>query len=156
MNNIIDWVEKAALENIRFHLKNADDIAKEATTTLTIFLAGLAAALAHGVKGLEKEVLTSTTYASLILSVYIAVLAAMLIYKCMRIAPIPAPTNEPKNLYQKNMALDEIKEEELENLQIRINQAVERNDFAGSWLNRMRIAATLSPFIWALAFYYCL
>jgi hypothetical protein len=33
MNELLDWVEKAGLENIRAHLQAADDLKKETNTT---------------------------------------------------------------------------------------------------------------------------
>jgi hypothetical protein len=153
MNDLIDWVEQAALENIRFHLQNADNLAREATTTLTIFLAGIGGTMAHAVKGFEKSPVTDGCIASAVLAAYLTVLAALLVFKCMKIAPIPAPTNEPKNLYQPKFDLAKLKEIELDNLQQRIEQAVERNDTTTGWLNKARMLATFSPVIWVLAFY---
>ena len=41
MNDLIDWAEKSGLENLRFRLQNAETLAKEASSTLTILLAGM-------------------------------------------------------------------------------------------------------------------
>jgi len=152
MSGVIDWAEQAALENIRFHLRNADNLAKEAAATLTICLAGIGGAMAHAIKGLESAQLQPAAMASALLAVYLVVLAMLLIFKCMKIAPIPAPTNEPKNLYQPEYELQALREVELDNLQRRIEAVVERNDATTGWLNRVRVLAAFSPVVWVLGF----
>ena len=150
---LLDWVEVNAQENVRFHLHNANVLAKEAATTLTLTLTGLGAALAHGVHGLAGGALTAAHGASLALAAYLTLLAVATVFKCMKIAPIPAPTNEPGNLYQPRFPLERLREAELKNLQERIEEAVARNDAVTGWLNRIRLAATLSPAIWVSAFF---
>jgi len=128
-------------------------IGKEATTTLTIFLAGIGATMAHAIEGLDESSIPDGTIASSVLATYLAILAMLLVFKCMKISPIPAPTNEPKHLYQPDFELTALKEVELENLQARIEFAVARNDSTTGWLNKVRMLATFSPMIWVLAFY---
>ena len=147
MKELLDWAEKAALENIKFHLQNSDNLAKEATTTLTVLLAGLGAALAYTLKALDSGIATTTTAGAAGMTLYLAALSGLLVFRCMKIAPIPAPTNEPRNLYQKGFELDALREVELTNIQERIDQAVARNDGTTAWLNRVRLLAVLSPFI---------
>ena len=153
MNNLIDWAEQHALENIRFHLGTADTLAKEATTTLTLLLAGVGGTMAHAMQGINKETMSDSHVASIVLAVYLVVISATLVYKCMRVAPIPAPTNEPKNIYQPNFKLDDLREAELNNLQTRIDDSVKRNDSVATWLNLIRFLAVFSPVIWVLVFY---
>jgi len=148
---LLDWVEQAAQENIRFHLRNADQLAKEATATLALILMGLGATLAHGIQGLSGA-LTPAHAASLALAAYLTGLAVMVVLKCMKIAPIPAPANEPGNLYQPSYPMEKLREAELRNLQERIQDAVDRNDALTGNLNRLRLAATLGPVIWVAAF----
>ena len=50
MTDLLDWVEKQALENLRFRIQDADNLTKESNTTLTILLAGMGASLAYGIK----------------------------------------------------------------------------------------------------------
>lgn len=149
MKELLDWTEKAALENLKFHLQNADNLAKEASTTLTVFLAGLGAALAYTLKAIDAGAVTSTAAGATGLMLYLTALCGLLVFKCMKIAPIPAPTNEPRNLYQKDFSLDVLREVELNNTQERINQAVARNDGTTAWLNRVRVMAVVSPLIFA-------
>jgi hypothetical protein len=147
MKELLDWAEKAALENLKFHLQNADNLAKEANTTLTVMLAALGAALAYALKAFDSGVATTTTAGAVGLTLYLTAVCGLLVFKCMKIAPIPAPTNEPRHLYQKEFELDALREVELTNMQERIDQAVARNDGTTAWLNRVRVLAVLSPLI---------
>ncbi|HEX5338937.1 MAG TPA: hypothetical protein VFW53_10920 [Gallionella sp.] len=147
MKELLDWTEKAALENLKFHLQNADNLAKEANTTLTVLLAALGAALAYTLKASDSGIVTTATIGVAVLTLYLTSLCGLLVFKCMKIAPIPAPANEPRNLYQKDFEFDALREVELSNMQERIDQAVARNDGTTAWLNRVRIGAVLSPFI---------
>jgi hypothetical protein len=152
MKELLDWTEKAAQENLKFHLQNADNLAKEANTTLTVLLAALGAALAYTLKVFDAGTATAATAGAAGLTLYLTALCGLLVFKCMKIAPIPAPTNEPRNLYQKDFALDALREVELNNTQERIDQAVARNDGTTAWLNKVRVLAVLSPFIFAVVF----
>jgi len=145
---LLSWAEKAALENIRFHLQIADSLAREAATTLTLLLAGIGGTVAHVVRGVDSNAISDTTIASLVLAIYLTVLAIVLIFKCMKIEAIPAPTNEPKNLYQPEFELDELKKAELDNMQVRIEQIVYRNENTTGWLNEVRLFAAFSPVVW--------
>ena len=110
MHDLLDWTEKAAQENLKFHLQNADSLAKEANTTLTVLLAALGGVLAYALKLLDSGLISATLVSVAVLTLYLTALCSLLVFKCMKIAPIPAPTNEPKNLYQKDFALDRLRE----------------------------------------------
>lgn len=154
MTELLDWTEKAALDNLKFHLQNADNLAKEASTTLTVLLAGIGGAIAYTLKGFDSGVATAATIGAGGLTLYLTVLCVLLVFKCMKIEPIPAPTNEPRHLYQKSFDLNVLRELELDNMQERIDQAVRRNDGTTAWLNRVRVMAVLSPVIFS-AVYAC-
>jgi len=59
MNERLDWIEKAALENLRFRLQNVETLAREVNILLTVSLGGMGAALAYTVKALESGPLTA-------------------------------------------------------------------------------------------------
>jgi hypothetical protein len=147
MTDLLDWTEKAALENLRFHLQNADNLAKESNTTLTVLLAALGAVLAYTLRVDSAGTVNAINIGAGVLTAYLVALSTLLVYKCMRIAPIPAPTNEPRNLYQKNFKVEMLREIELNNMQERINQIVARNDALTTWLNRIRLFAVASPIV---------
>ncbi len=54
-------------------------------------------------------------------------LSALLVWKCLMMRPIPSIYNEPKNLSQPGFELESLKEAELKNFQLRIDQAAARN-----------------------------
>jgi len=151
MSDLIDWVEGQALENVRFHVQSADIILKEANTTLTLLLAGVGGASAYVVKLLETGRPVWLLVAAIAFGLWLLCLSAWLIRGCLKIEPIDAPTNEPKNLFQPKFSLEAIKEVEFENLQQRIDRIVRRNARVAVRLNRIRLCAVLTPFIAAVA-----
>ena len=84
MSDLLDWAEKSGLENIRFRLQNAETLAKEAVTTLTVLFAGMGAALAYGIKGLAApHGLDALTVGAMGLAAWLMVLAGVLIAQCI-------------------------------------------------------------------------
>jgi hypothetical protein len=147
MNEILDWAEKAGLENLKFRLQTCDTLAKDAGTTLTVLLAGLGATLAYAMKGAEESTSSALTVGAGAMAGWLMFVASVLICKCITTTPIWPPTNEPRNLYQKTYAWDDLREVELENLQKRIDQTAERNLHIAMWLDRVRLMAVASPLI---------
>jgi hypothetical protein len=68
----------------------------------------------------------------------------------MMFASYPALHQEPANLMHPTRSMDEIREAELENLGARITEAASINAMRAKRLNRLRIAAALSPLIFAV------
>ncbi|MFY1957096.1 hypothetical protein ACOTCL_29065 [Achromobacter xylosoxidans] len=147
MSELLDWVEKAAVENLKQHHQAADMIAKEATTTLTVLLAGMAGALAYAAKAVDTGAWGWLPVGAAAFSAYLLVLGLCLVLGCLRIGDIPAIYNEPKNLLHPDLSLDQVRRYELENAQARINDAAARNHRVATTLNRVRLAAILSPLV---------
>lgn len=150
MSELLEWVEKQALENLRFRIQDAENLTKESNTTLTLLLTGMGAGLAYGIKLLDSNAEPWLLLSVFMFSAYLLVLCALLIFKCIKISAIPAPTNEPSNLYQVEFSLDSLREAELKNVQQRINEAVTRNNLVAAWLNRIRLFAVGSPIIFSV------
>jgi hypothetical protein len=146
MNDVLEWVEKASLENMRGHWQTADTLAKEAGTTLTILLAMLSGAFAYTLSG-------SDLIGAVALTAYLFVLCVVLVINCVMIKEFPAITNEPRNLNQQGYELDVLRNVELRNIQGRIDQAARRNAITTKWLNRVRIGAICSPLVFAVAIF---
>ncbi len=151
MNSLIDWVEHAALENLRFRLQNAETLAKEAASTLTVLIAGIGFSFAYAIKGYGQTDLTALTIGISALFAWLMLAGCLLIINCMLSASLPTPTNEPKNLYQKDFELDKLREVELSNIQDRISQATNRNHRISAWLDRVRLMVIASPIIFFIA-----
>jgi hypothetical protein len=150
MNEFIDWVEKQAQENMKFRIQDADNLSKQSGATMTILLTVLGAGTAYGIKLFDAQGDKSLFIAAIVFSVYVLLVCAFLVFKCLKIQAIPPPTNEPENLYKKSMSLDSVREEELRNLQSRINQLVVRNDATARWLNCIRLLTVASPIVFVL------
>ncbi|MBL7005120.1 MAG: hypothetical protein ISR69_13970 [Gammaproteobacteria bacterium] len=156
MEQLLDWVEAQAYENLKFRITCLENILKECNTTLTILLAGVGASAAYAFKMLDSGSAEMWLIAGIIgLCFYFLILSALLITKCIKIDEIQVPTNEPDNLYQPNFDIIKLREIELKNVQARINKAAARNLRVANWLNKIRMLILISPaaFLLASVFY---
>lgn len=148
-----EWIEKAAIENLKGRRETADILAKEAATTLTVLLAGVGGSLAYGVKVLDGDT-SNTVIAAAAVCIWLTVLAMVLVLTCLKIKGIPAVYNQPGELLKRGdsqESFEEWRRGELENIQQRIETAVARNNTTARSLNGIRILAVCTPFIAALA-----
>lgn len=151
--NEFEWVEKAGIENLKGRLATADTLAKEAATTLTILLAGAGGSWAYCIKLLD-EAATRAGVAAFVAALWLTLLAMLLVWRCLMIGKIPALYNQPGQLllrHQHKMTLAQWRKGELDNIEERIGKAVARNNETARRLNIVRILATLTPVISALA-----
>lgn len=148
MITVLDWAEKSAIENMKDHVNNADLIQKQASTLLTMLLSGAGAALYFGV---DHEALRMAAVA---ISIWLFILAGCLTRKCLMFGDFPSVWNEPKNLYQKSYELDKLREVELKNLQIRIDDAMNLNFEKSLRLNACIVATCFTPIIGILFWFF--
>lgn len=152
MSDLLDWAEKAGLENLKFRLQNSETLAKESTTTLTILLAGIAGSLTYATKywemGKSSMPLAGGCAA---LSLWLMVLSFLLVNNCIKTKPLQPPTNEPRNLYQPEFELEALRKVELKNLQASIDLTAGRNTSVAAWLDRVRYLAVASPVVFTVA-----
>ncbi|WP_430227259.1 hypothetical protein [Paraburkholderia tropica] len=151
MSERLDWIEEAAIENMKAHHACADVIAKDAATTLTVFLAAMAGGMTYAAKAIEQKSWTWFSIGATAFTVWFFVLSALLVWKCLMMRPIPPVYNEPRNLNQSGFELEALKEAELEGFQRRIDEAASRNARVAKWLNGLRLSAVGSPIIFILA-----
>lgn len=151
MSDLIDYAEKAGLENIRFRLQNSETLAKEASSTLTVLLAGMGGSLAYAAKLFEEGTPSALMVGAAAVSAWLMVASILLVVFCMLTTSLPSPTNEPSNLYQKAFALEAIREVELRNLDERIKEVAARNHRVAAWLDRARLLAVSSPIVFAIS-----
>lgn len=151
MERLLDWVEKNALENLRFRLQNAESLAKDASSTLTLVLAAMGGTLAYGVKGLEDRMtpLIGGTWA---VAGWLAICAVFIVFRCIQTRELVAPTNEPINIFQPEHSLDDLRRVELKNIQGRIELATARNQAVAYWLDKCRLMLALSPAVFLVGF----
>ena len=152
MREVLDYAEKAGLENLKFRLQNSETLAKEASTTLTILLAGIGGAMALAMKGFEQHlpIPSAVTIGVTGLSIWLMFVAGLLVVFCMLSMDLPVPTNEPLNLYQPDFDLDALRAVELRNLDQRIKQTTARNHRVAVWLDRVRLLAIASPMVFSI------
>jgi hypothetical protein len=149
----IEWAEKAAIENLRGRIANADSIGKEANTLVTLLLAGIGGSLAYAFKAFDDGSASPAACGAAAVAVWFAIVAAIVLWRCVMTRPLSALMNEPKNIYRPELQLSEvaIRQFELENLQLRIDETKERNRKVALWLDRGRLAAIATPLIFAIA-----
>lgn len=152
MEKLLDWVEKSGLENLRFRLQNTETLAKEASSTLTLTLAAMGGTLAYGVKGLEGGVITPLIGGTLAITVWLAICAMLMVFKCIQTRDLVPPTNEPNNIFQPDHSLDELRRVELKNIQLRIEQTTTRNQVVARWLDKCRLMLALTPVVFLAGF----
>lgn len=151
MSDVLEYAEKSGLENLKFRLQNAETLAKEANTTLTMLLAGIGGSMAYAVKGFEQATPSVLAIGAIFFAAFLMATAAVLVVFCILTTNLPAPTNEPKNLYQQDFTLDAIRAVELRNIDERIKQITARNHRVAAWLDRVRLLTISSPLVWLLS-----
>lgn len=129
----------------------ADLLSKEAQVTLTVLLAAVGGTAAYAAKITEAGPATPTIVASAVSCAYLVFLSVNLVVRGMTFRSFPALHQQPKNLMHKGYSLDDIREAELENLEIRITEAAKLNSKRAKFLNRIRIAAAVSPVVFICA-----
>ncbi|HDV6327439.1 TPA: hypothetical protein RJR39_003532 [Burkholderia cenocepacia] len=147
----LDWIEKAAIENLKAHHATADVIAKEASTTLTVLLAGAAGGLAYAGKALDAHSWTWYSFGAAAFTAWMTWLCYRCVKECLMISPIPQIYNEPRNLDAPELTLNELREQEIAGLQNRIDEAAKRNGGLSTKMNNIRKLAVASPLVFAIS-----
>jgi len=141
----LDWIEKAATENLRAHLATSELLLNQANQLLNILLAGMAGAMAYGVKIFESDA-TPLAYGVATLAAWLAVGSVVVVAKCITTRETQMLFNEPQNLLLgASVRISELKRLELLNMQTRIDHTKIRNRLVAKWLDRCRYSAALSP-----------
>ena len=147
----LEWIEKQGQESLKSRFATADLLAKEAQTTLTVLLAGVGGSTAYAAKIFESASPGSIAIGAAAVCAYLVALSVLLVLLCMMFQSYPALSQDPRNLMHPTYSLDEIREEEVKNLDDRIADAKKINDTRASRLNRFRIAAALSPVVFVVS-----
>lgn len=148
---VLDWAERQGTESMKARFATADLLAKEAQATLTVLLAGIGGSAAYAAKMFDPGPAAPASWGFAAACAYLVVLSVVLIMRCMRFESYPAQFQTPKNLMQRGFAFDALREVELENLTIRIEDAAGINNRRASVLNKIRVAAALSPVVFLFA-----
>ena len=146
----LDYVEREAKENLRFHLNVLETLNKEAHTLLSIQLLFAGASFGYAIKLVQAGGFPPLAVATVALTLYIAVLAATNGITCLMHSEMQAPANEPKNLLLDDVELEALRLAELDNYQERIDLVQGRNTLTADVLNKLRLLAIASPAVFAV------
>jgi hypothetical protein len=146
----LEWIEKQAQESLKARFATAEILAKETQTTLTVLLAGIGGSAAYAAKNFEPGPSGPVEIAAAVACVYLVLLSVLLVVVCMMLKSYPAQYQDPENLLHPAHSIDEIREEEIKNIGVRIKEAAEINAKRANHLNRFRIAVALSPLVFVV------
>ncbi|MGE0797777.1 MAG: hypothetical protein AB7G13_06805 [Lautropia sp.] len=145
----LDWIERHGIENLLGRAKTADTLAKEASLTLSLTLAGTVGALAYAVKVFSGEL----TYANVgfgCASVWLMAVSMFLVFGCLRVSAMPPIYNEPGKLLSRvdsGASFEQWRIGELHNIDDRIRKAAHRNRGVANRLNTARALAAMTPLV---------
>ncbi|PIF38016.1 hypothetical protein CLV01_3199 [Delftia sp. 60] len=152
----LDWVEKAAIENLRGRLATGDVLLAQSNTLLSLLLVGIGGSLAYVVKLLEGSAASPLVVGMSSVSVWLFLVAAVLAFNCLFTRETQVLYNEPKSLRNDtlkslNLSFEDLRGFELENIQERIEKTELRNRCVAMWLDRCRGAAVATPVVFTVA-----
>ncbi|WP_128000384.1 hypothetical protein [Piscinibacter defluvii] len=144
------WALEEGHKNLKGRIDSQAAVASQAATTLALLLAGIGGSLAYAVRIFEPDA-SPIGRGAAALCLYLILLAAVLIFRCINTTASPALHNEPKNLLMPGASLDQIQAGELLNLQRRIEEQTALVAARARWLNGVRLLALLSPAVFSAA-----
>ena len=141
----LKWAEESGLKNLQEKFTTADNMGKEAQTTLTYVLAGMGGTFVYILPGLERR-LDTLLFGTIALCLYFVVLGIYLVRKTFFISDYPSPYQEAKNLLDReDLSLDEIRYGEIINMTDRLKDSQEWIEKKTKAINIVRVALVLSP-----------
>ncbi len=143
----LKWAEEQGLKNLQEKFTTADNMSKEAQTTLTYVLAGMGGTFAYILQELDKPA-NVLLLGSIFLCVYFFVLGLYLAWKVFFISDYPSPYQEAQNLLDRpDLSLDEIRCGEIMNMKDRLDESKNWIKGKAMAINRVRLALVLSPLV---------
>lgn len=150
---LLDWAEKAAVENLKERLANLDQLRGQASSLLQLILVGIGGALTFAVKVFDPGPIGPLVAGALATVLWLCWVAALLVWRCLSTSRVPVVFNHPKNLYNdaaKQAGLDDWRERELQTLGNRIDVVKPIVESVGAWLDKCRYAAIATPLVFTL------
>lgn len=140
---VLEWAEKAGIENLKTHLESANLLTTAANNLVNILLAGVAGSLTFAVKVLEPSS-PAIAWGSLAACIHLVAVCIYVVLAVLRAGPLPSLYNEPKNLGQPEWTKAALLREELRLMNDRIHELCDRNETRAWRLNASRLAAVLT------------
>lgn len=150
---LLDWAEKAAVENLKERLANLDLLRAQASSLLQLILVGIGGALTFAIKVFDSVPVGPLVAGALATVLWLCWVAAMLVWKCLATSRVHVVFNHPRNLYNdqaKTAGLDTWRERELQTLGARIDGIKPVVESVGTWLDHCRYAAIATPLLFTL------
>jgi hypothetical protein len=155
---LIEWAERAAIENLKERLANLDQLRAQASSLLQLILVGIGGALTFAVKVFDPGPVGPLVAGALAVVLWLCWVAAVLVRKCLSTSRVPVVFNHPKNLCNeeaKAAKFDDWRERELRTLGDRIDGVKPIVESVGTWLDRCRYAAIATPLLFAAGALVC-
>lgn len=150
---LVDYANVEAKVNSDFQIDCINSLEKASNTLLLVLLSGAGGALGLFASIRNDDAPLWLQGGMLFSSVYLFVIAAVLVLKCMQASDIRPPANDPKNLYNnKTVAMNSmvLMKDILESKQRCIQWNRDLANIKGKWLNIVSILATLTPAIFGI------
>jgi hypothetical protein len=152
-STLLDWAEKAAIENLKERLANLDQLRAQASSLLQLILVGIGGALTFAVKVFDPGPVGPLVAGALATVLWLCWVATMLVWRCLATSRVPVVFNHPRNLYNddaKQAGLDDWRARELQTLGNRIDGVKPVVESVGTWLDCCRYSAISTPLIFTL------
>lgn len=151
----LKWAEEQGAKNLGEKFSTADNMNKEAQTTLTYVLAAMGITFAYVFGKLELDApLKPLVAASAIMCVYYTSLGIYLVWRTLFIGDYPAPYQEPKNLIKDEyVALDEVREGEIRRMTKSIDDSKKWIEKKSRAINQVRAFLVASPIAFVVAIF---
>ncbi len=146
----LKWAEENGLKNLQEKFTTADNMGKEAQTTLTYVLAGMGGTFVYILPGLERT-LDTLLFGTIVLCGYFVLLGLLLVWKTFFIREYPAPYQEAANLLDEpHRSIDEVRYGEILNITDRLKDSSDWIAKKALAINLVRVALLLSPVVFVL------
>ena len=140
----LEWVEKAAIENLRGRLATGELLLTQSNQLLSLLMVGIAGSLAYGAKIFGKDP-GPLEWGAAATSAWLSACAIVLTFKCIATRATQVLYNEPRNLLVPGISLPAARFWEAQHIQSRIELTKTRNAGVAQWLDRCRYAVALTP-----------
>jgi len=149
---LAQWIEDQAGQVSAFQERCMAALEAQAAALLNLLLAGGGGALAFAVHLVEQRAETWLQAGITAATVWLFLVAAVLLLRAMWAQPVYGPGNDPAHL-KVAMEIDLVSARlfQLDHQQSAIEHDRARNDRIGMWLNRCRILAAATPIVFLAA-----
>lgn len=147
----VGWVEESARLVSAFQERVIDALERQASAFLNLLLAGAGGSLAYAVNLAEKQAAVWQQAGMAAVSLWLFLIAGLVLWRAMWARPVWPPANDPGNLVAAyEMDLTKARVLQLKNQQVAINANRERNYEVSRWLNVCRLLAAATPVVFAV------